>query len=189
MLEAELQRLHDDNLAIAALLQELENSLALPLPPEPPVQVMLDVTVLQDQVYDMARRVGSMKRMIRDRILQQTLAAAFSLQEEKGMRTLGWHHRISGQNECAGHAPLGVLALQRKARLENDLIMLNLAVLHVSTSLHHLKPVQVSQGLVRTLDRRLNRILDATCRRAHQFNDFVDVIRHRTLPASVQDRR
>jgi hypothetical protein len=50
---------------------------------------MSDVTVLQDQVYDMARRVGSMKRMIRDRILQQTLAAAFSLQEEKGMRTLG----------------------------------------------------------------------------------------------------
>jgi hypothetical protein len=189
MLDGDLQRLRDYNTAIAELLHELENDLALPLPPEPPVQVMLDVTVLQDQVYDMARRVGSMKHMIRDRILQQTLAAAFSLQEEKGMRTLGWHHRISGQNECAGHAPLGVLALQRKARLENDLIMLNLAVLHVSTSLHHLKPVQVSQGLVRTLDRRLNRILDATCRRAHQFNDFVDVIRHRTLPASVQDRR
>jgi hypothetical protein len=84
-----LQRLRDYNTAIAELLHELENDLALPLPPEPPVQVMLDVTVLQDQVYDMARRVGSMKRMIRDRILQQTLAAAFSLQEEKGMRTLG----------------------------------------------------------------------------------------------------
>jgi hypothetical protein len=89
MLDADLHRLRDDNLAIAALLQNLENSLALPLPPEPPFQVMADVTVLQDQVYDMARRVGSMKRMIRDRILQQTLAAAFSLQEEKGMRTLG----------------------------------------------------------------------------------------------------
>jgi hypothetical protein len=89
MLDADLRRLRDDNLAIAALLQELENSLALPLPPEPPFQVMADVTVLQDQVYDMARRVGSMKHMIRDRILQQTLAAAFSLQEEKGMRTLG----------------------------------------------------------------------------------------------------
>jgi hypothetical protein len=70
MLDADLHRLRDDNLAIAALLQELENSLALPLPPEPPFQVMSDVTVLQDQVYDMARRVGSMKRMIRDRILQ-----------------------------------------------------------------------------------------------------------------------
>jgi hypothetical protein len=184
-LDADLHRLRDYSTAIAKLLAELEKHLALPLPPEAPVQVMSDVTVLQDQVYDMARRVGGMKHMI----LQQTLAAAFSLQEEKGMRTLGWHHRISGQNECAGHAPLGVLALQRKARLENDLIMLNLAVLHVSTSLHHLKPVQVSQGLVRTLDRRLNRILDAACRRAHQFNDFVDVIRHRTLPASVQDRR
>jgi hypothetical protein len=83
MLEAELQRLRDDNLAIAALLQDLENSLALPLPPEPPFQVMADVTALQDQVYAMARRVGSMKRVIRDRILQQTLAADFSPQEEK----------------------------------------------------------------------------------------------------------
>jgi len=82
MLEAELQRLRDDNLAIAALLQDLEDSLALPLPPEPPFQVMADVTALQDQVYAMARRVGSMKREIRDRILQQALAADFSLQGE-----------------------------------------------------------------------------------------------------------
>jgi hypothetical protein len=82
MLEAELQRLRDDNLAIAALLQELEDSLALPLPSEPPFQVMADVTALQDRVYAMARRVGSMKRVIRDRILQQTLAADFSPQRE-----------------------------------------------------------------------------------------------------------
>jgi hypothetical protein len=82
MLEAELQRLHDDNLAIAALLQDLEDSLALPLPPEPPFQVMADVTALQDQVYAIARRVGSMKRVIRDRILQQALAADFSPQGE-----------------------------------------------------------------------------------------------------------
>jgi hypothetical protein len=82
MLEAELQRLRDDNLAIAALLQELEDSLALPLPSEPPFQVMADVTALQDRVYAMARRVGSMKRVIRDRILQKTLAADFSLRGE-----------------------------------------------------------------------------------------------------------
>jgi hypothetical protein len=81
MLDAELQRLRDDNTAIAELLHELENDLALP--PEPPFQVMSDVTVQHDRVYDMARMVGNMKRMIRDRILQQTLAAAFSLQEEK----------------------------------------------------------------------------------------------------------
>ncbi|QRM33537.1 hypothetical protein [Microvirga sp. VF16] len=78
MLEAELQQLRDDNTAIAELLQELENSLALPLSPEPPFQVMADVTALQNRVYAMARRVGSMKRMIRDRILQQALAADFS---------------------------------------------------------------------------------------------------------------
>ena len=80
MIEAELQRLRDDNLAIAALLQELENSLALPFPPEPPFQVMADVTALQDRVYAMARRVGSMKCEIRDRILQQALAADLSPQ-------------------------------------------------------------------------------------------------------------
>jgi hypothetical protein len=83
MLEAELKRLRDDNTAIVALLTELETHLARPLPPEPPFQVMVDVTTLQDRVYAMARRVGSMKRVIRDRILQQALAADFSQQAEK----------------------------------------------------------------------------------------------------------
>jgi hypothetical protein len=44
MLDADLQRLRDDNTAIAELLHELENDFALPLPPEPPFQVMSDVT-------------------------------------------------------------------------------------------------------------------------------------------------
>jgi hypothetical protein len=83
MLDAELQRLRDYNTAIAALLHELENDLALPLPLEPPFPVMSDLTDLQDRVYDMARMVGSMKRVIRDRILKQTLAADFSPQDEK----------------------------------------------------------------------------------------------------------
>lgn len=83
MLEAELQRLRDDNTAIAALLQELEKNLALPLPSEPPFQVMADVTVLQDRVYAMARRVGGLKQVIRDRILQQTLAADLSPHREE----------------------------------------------------------------------------------------------------------
>jgi hypothetical protein len=83
MLEAELQRLRDDNSAIEALLQNLEDGLALPLPPEPPFQVMADVTTLQDQLYAMARRVGGMKRVIRDRILQQALAADVAQQGEK----------------------------------------------------------------------------------------------------------
>jgi hypothetical protein len=83
MLKAELQRLRDDNSAIEALLQDLEDSLALPLPPEPPFQVMADVTTLQDQLYAMARRVGGMKRVIRDRILQQALAADVAQQGEK----------------------------------------------------------------------------------------------------------
>jgi hypothetical protein len=43
---------------------------------------MADVIALQDHAYALARRVGSMKREIRDRILQQALAADFSLQGE-----------------------------------------------------------------------------------------------------------
>ena len=88
MLETELQQLRDDNTAIAELLQELENDLALPLPPEPPFPVMAGVTALQDRVYDMARMVGSMKRVIRDRILQQALAADFSPQGEDVSETV-----------------------------------------------------------------------------------------------------
>ena len=83
MLDADLQRLRDDNTAIADLLTELEKHLALPLPPEPPFQIMADVTALQDRVYAMARSVGNMKRMIRDSILQQTLAADLSPQADK----------------------------------------------------------------------------------------------------------
>ena len=83
MLEAELQRLRDDNTAIAELMNELAACLAQPLPPEPPFQVMADVTALQDQLYAMARQAGHMKRAIRDRILQQALAADVSPQEEK----------------------------------------------------------------------------------------------------------
>ena len=81
MLEAELQQLRDSNTVIADLLTEVETHLPLPL--EPPFPVMSDVAALQDRVYAMARRVGNMKRMIRDRILQQTLAADFAQQEEK----------------------------------------------------------------------------------------------------------
>lgn len=88
MLEAELQQLRDDTTAIAVLLTELEKHLALPLSLEPPFQVMADVTALQDRVYAMARRVGSMKRGIRDRILQQALAADFSPQGEDVSETV-----------------------------------------------------------------------------------------------------
>ncbi|MET0529443.1 MAG: hypothetical protein ABW003_14095 [Microvirga sp.] len=103
MLEAELQQLRDDNTVIADLLTELETHLALPLPLEPPFPVMSDVTALQDRVYAMARRVGNMKRMIRDRILQQTLAADFAQQEEK-IEALGQYHCMSGRSLFAGVA-------------------------------------------------------------------------------------
>src|SRR5215208_6427390 len=99
------------------------------------------------------------------------------------MRTLGSHHHTAlGRNGFAGFFLLWVFALQREARLEHDLIVVHLTVLHVPASLHDLKPVQVSQGLIRTLNRGLDRILDAALRRAYQFNGFVDVMGHLTLP-------
>jgi hypothetical protein len=48
---------------------------------------MADVMALQDRVYAMGRRVGNMKRLIRDRILQQTLAADFSPHREEKSET------------------------------------------------------------------------------------------------------
>ena len=69
-------------------MNELAAHLAQPLPPEPPFQIMADVTALQDRVYAMARQVGNMKRVIRDRILQQTLAADFSPQGEDVSETV-----------------------------------------------------------------------------------------------------
>ena len=83
MLGAELQRLRDDNTAIAELMNGLAAHLAQPLPPEPPFQIMAGVTVLQDRLYAMARQVGNMKRVIRDKTLQQALAADFAPQEDK----------------------------------------------------------------------------------------------------------
>jgi hypothetical protein len=44
---------------------------------------MAGVTALQDRLYAMARQVGNMKRVIRDKTLQQALAADFAPQEDK----------------------------------------------------------------------------------------------------------
>ena len=59
--------------------------------------------------------------------------------------------------------------------------MSDFSVLDMPSDLHDLKPLQISQRLVGTLDRRLDRILDVARRRPDQFNDFVDVIRHHML--------
>lgn len=83
MLDAELKRLRHYNASITRMLDELEGHLGLPLPPEPPFQVLSDASALQDHVYEMARMVGELKRNIRDRILQHTLAADFSLPREE----------------------------------------------------------------------------------------------------------
>ena len=83
MLGAELQRLRDDNTAIAELMNGLAAHLAQPFPPEPPFQIMAGVTALQDRLYAMASQVGNMKRVIRDKTLQQALAADFAPQEDK----------------------------------------------------------------------------------------------------------
>jgi hypothetical protein len=115
MLEAELQRLRDDNTASAELMNRLAACLAQPLPSEPPFQVMADVTSLQDRLFAMARQAGNMKREIRDRILQQTLAADFAPQEEK-IEALRQHHRIlggAGSLACYRYLP------RRQARLED----------------------------------------------------------------------
>ncbi len=54
--------------------------------------------------------------------------------------------------------------------------MLDLAVTDVTAGLDDLKPLQISQCLAGAFDRRLDGILNAGHRRAHQFNDVVNVI-------------
>jgi hypothetical protein len=102
MIEAELQRLRDEHTGLADLLAELETHLARPLPPEPPFEVIANVTALHDRVYAMARRVGSVKRVIRDRILQQTLAADFSSHREDIRSS-----QAGAMNSAARHGWLG----------------------------------------------------------------------------------
>ena len=78
MFDAELRRLRQHNDSIARMLDDVEEHLAQPLPSEPPFQVLSDVVLLQDRVYEMARMAGDLKRRIRDMVLQHTLAADFT---------------------------------------------------------------------------------------------------------------
>ena len=83
MLEAELQRLRDDNTAIAELMKSWR-------PPRTAAPARATVSghgrcdgPAEPGLCDGADMVGSMKRMIRDRTLQHTLAADFSPQETR----------------------------------------------------------------------------------------------------------
>ncbi|QRM32418.1 hypothetical protein [Microvirga sp. VF16] len=78
MLDAELAQLRDDNTRIAGLLDRLEKHLAQPLPSGPPYHVLSEAHALHDKVYEMARMVGNVKRRIRVKILQHTLAMDIS---------------------------------------------------------------------------------------------------------------
>jgi hypothetical protein len=64
--------------------------------------------------------------------------------------------------------------------------MTNLAVDDVSTSLNDFKPIHVSDGLIRLLNRSSNCFLNARFRRADDFEYFVDVIFHFILTAFLE---
>jgi hypothetical protein len=111
MLDAELKQVRCYNASIADILDKLEGDLALPLPPEPPFQIMADAASLQDRVYEIARMVGDLKCEIRNRIIQHTFAADFRLQARNSRRQTHRrstdHHQFCRQLElpsckCAG---------------------------------------------------------------------------------------
>ena len=66
--------------------------------------------------------------------------------------------------------------------LQHDLIMLDLALLHMAAGLQDLEPAQVAQRFVGPPDRGPDRVVDALGRSPHQLDDLVDMIRHVALP-------
>src|SRR5947207_2712754 len=63
----------------------------------------------------------------------------------------------------------------READLQRHLEVAHLAVFDVSAGPRDLEPSQVSDGLVGALNRGFNRLIDAFLRRAHQFDDAINV--------------
>ena len=99
-------------------------------------------------------------------------------------RSIGYQRYPRG-NGYAGLTALWDFFLQREARLEHDLIVVHLAFLHLPAGFHYLKPTHVSQDLVRSLDRGLDRLRDGLLPRTGKLNHLVDMTRHRMPPMLV----
>src|ERR1700704_998914 len=78
-----------------------------------------------------------------------------------------------------------LVRLHGEADLERHLIVRDLAVFHMATRLHDLEPSQMSNRLVGAADRSADGILDAGLGRAHEFDDFVDMVLLGGLLASL----
>src|ERR1700730_11364894 len=80
------------------------------------------------------------------------------------------------------------VVVEREADFEGDLVVGHLAVFDMAARLHHLEPADLPQGARRTADGVVDRVLDALLRRACDFDDPVNVIRHRHPPLARPGR-
>src|SRR4029077_4712105 len=80
------------------------------------------------------------------------------------------------------------VVVEREPDFEGDLVVGHLAVFDMAARLHHLEPADLPQGARRTADGVLDRVLDALLRRACDFDDPVNVIRHRHPPLARPGR-
>jgi hypothetical protein len=78
---------------------------------------------------------------------------------------------------------------QSETNLECDLVMTNLAVYDVSSSLDDFEPIHISDSLIRVRNRRIDCFFDTRFRRTDDFKYFVDVIFHFVLAAGVSQKK
>src|ERR1043166_6407262 len=78
------------------------------------------------------------------------------------------------------------LVVEPEPELQSNLPIRNLLLLNATAGFDDLKPIEVMKGFRSFRDRGLDHIFDTSCRRAGQFNLFVDVFAHKTSLLSDQ---
>src|ERR1700726_3577494 len=80
------------------------------------------------------------------------------------------------------------VVVEREPDFEGDLVVGHLAVFDMAARPPPLEPSDLPQGAGRTADGVLDRVLDTLLRRACDFDDSVNVIRHRHPPLARPGR-
>ena len=71
---------------------------------------------------------------------------------------------------------MSVGRFHRKRDFQRHLKMRNPSIFDMATGLHHLKPAQVPDGLIGSVDRRRHGVLDTLVRCSGDFNDALNMI-------------
>jgi hypothetical protein len=71
-----------------------------------------------------------------------------------------------------------VATIEGESGLEHDLVAADRAIHNTATRLNDLKPSQIPESSIRTLDCGLNCVLNTVVGRPNQFHDLINVICH-----------